>query len=47
MVLSLGMQHNLMWDAQVDILKSLAAVTGCQKMPCSKTAYHNYTVYIK
>ena len=42
MVLSLGMQHNLTWDAQVDILKLLAAVTGCQKMPCSKTAYHNY-----
>lgn len=42
MCLTLGLRHNLTWQAQVDILKMVNAMYGDERIPSSKYMYFNH-----
>lgn len=42
MCLTLGLRHNLLWQAQVDILKMINAMYGDERIPNSKYIYFSY-----
>jgi len=42
MCLTLGLRHNLTWQAQVDILKMINAIYEDEKIPSTKYMYFNY-----